>query len=76
MKQKQVYIPFILITLSVFIFGIALQMTVPTLSVYLKTLQFPLEYLGMASLVLSLSALAFPRPWAPSFLKSYRMKIC
>lgn len=70
MKQKQVYIPFILITLSVFIFGIALQMTVPTLSVYLKTLQFPLEYLGMASLVLSLSALAF-RPISAIFNRKF-----
>jgi len=70
MKNRQVLVPFILITLSVFIFGLALQMTVPTLSVYLKTLQFPVQYLGMASLVLSLSALVF-RPVSAIFNRKF-----
>lgn len=63
MNSKKVLIPFILITLITFISGIALQMTVPTLSVYLKSLGFPLQYLGFAALISALTALIF-RPIA------------
>lgn len=59
MFEKKVFIPFALITLINFISGFALQMTVPTLSVYLKSLGFPLQFLGFAALISALTALLF-----------------
>lgn len=59
MFERHVFIPFALITLINFISGFALQMTVPTLSVYLKSLDFPLQFLGFAALISALTALLF-----------------
>lgn len=59
MKNPKVLLPFSLITLLMFVLGLGFQMTIPTFSVYLNSLSFPLEYLGVASLILSVSALAF-----------------
>jgi len=63
MNNKKVLIPFTLVTLITFVSGIALQMTVPTLSVYLKSLDFPLQFLGFAALISALTAFMF-RPVA------------
>ena len=50
MNDKKILIPFILITAVTFILNMTTQMTLPTFSVYLKHLEFPVGLIGAASL--------------------------
>lgn len=59
MSDKRVLIPFVLITSSTFFLSIALQMSLPSFSVYLNSLNFPLAYIGMVSLSVAFAAMFF-----------------
>lgn len=59
MKDRKILIPFILITATTFILNMSMQMSIPTFSVYLKSLNFPLGFIGAASLAVALSAMFF-----------------
>ena len=59
MSDKRVLIPFVLITASTFFLSIALQMSLPSFSVYLNSLDFPLAYIGMVSLSVAFAAMFF-----------------
>ena len=59
MSERRVLIPFILITLVTFFLSMSLQMTLPSFSVYLNSLDFPLAYIGMVSLSVAFSAMFF-----------------
>ena len=63
MNDKKILIPFILITAVTFILNMTTQMTLPTFSVYLKHLEFPVGLIGAASLGIALAAMFF-RPVA------------
>lgn len=59
MRDKKILIPFMLLTATTFILNMSMQMSIPTFSVYLKSLNFPLEYIGAASLAVALAAMFF-----------------
>ena len=59
MNDKKILIPFILITAVTFILNMTTQMTLPTFSVYLKHLEFPVGLIGAASLGIALAAMFF-----------------
>ncbi len=59
MSDKRVLIPFVLITASTFFLSIALQMSLPSFSVYLNSLSFPIAYIGMVSLSVAFAAMFF-----------------
>ena len=59
MHDKKILIPFILITAVTFVLNMTTQMTLPTFSVYLKHLDFPLGLIGAASLGIALAAMFF-----------------
>lgn len=59
MKNLKILIPFILITLTTFFLNMSMQMSIPTFSVFLKSLNFPLGYIGAASLAVALAAMFF-----------------
>lgn len=59
MQDRKILIPFILITSTTFILNMSMQMSIPTFSVYLKSLNFPLQFIGAASLAVALSAMFF-----------------
>lgn len=59
MKDKRILIPFVLITAVTFILNMTTQMTLPTFSVYLKHLEFPVGLIGAASLGIALAAMFF-----------------
>lgn len=59
MKNLKILIPFIFITLTTFFLNISMQMSIPTFSVFLKSLNFPLGYIGAASLAVALAAMFF-----------------
>ena len=59
MHDKKILIPFILITAVTFVLNMTTQMTLPTFSVYLKHLEFPLGLIGAASLGIALAAMFF-----------------
>jgi len=56
--------------LSSFVFGFAMQMSIPTFTVYLSQLNVPLEFIGGISLGLALSALIF-RPIAAHMIHKF-----
>lgn len=59
MNDKKILIPFILITAVTIILNMTTQMTLPTFSVYLKHLEFPVGLIGAASLGIALAAMFF-----------------
>lgn len=59
MKDRRILIPFILITAATFILNMSMQMSIPTFSVYLKSLGFPIGYIGAVSLSTALAAMFF-----------------
>ena len=59
MHDKKILIPFILITAVTFVLNMTTQMTLPTFSVYLKHMDFPLGLIGAASLGIALAAMFF-----------------
>lgn len=59
MKNPKILIPFILLTLTTFFLNMSMQMSIPTFSVFLKSLNFPLGYIGAASLAVALAAMFF-----------------
>ena len=59
MKNPEILIPFILLTLTTFFLNMSMQMSIPTFSVFLKSLNFPLGYIGAASLAVALAAMFF-----------------
>lgn len=59
MNNRKILIPFILITATTFILNVSMQMSLPTFSVYLKSLDFPVGLIGAASLAVALAAMFF-----------------
>ncbi len=59
MHERRILIPFILITLATFVLNVSMQMSLPTFSVYLKSLDFPVGLIGAASLAVALAAMFF-----------------
>lgn len=54
-NRKAIYLTTLVIT---FLFALALQMTLPTMPIYLTTFDIPLRWIGLIASLLSLSALA------------------
>lgn len=59
MFQRKVFFPFVLITLATLFLNISLQMSLPSFSLYLKFLNFPIENIGMVSLLVALAGMFF-----------------
>ncbi len=61
MKERTILMPFVLLTIITLLLNVAIQMTLPTFSIYLNALDFPIRYIGAVSLSLALAGL-FLRP--------------
>lgn len=59
MFQRKVFFPFVLITLATLFLNISLQMSLPSFSLFLKYLDFPIENIGMVSLSVALAGMFF-----------------
>lgn len=59
MFERKVFFPFVLITLATLFLNISLQMSLPSFSLFLKYLNFPIENIGMVSLSVALAGMFF-----------------